>query len=811
MSSARLQLQTSAGIQSIGAGGALIGRAQECDVRLDSPLISRQHARIVHDALGWWIEDRGSTNGTRVDDRRIAGRAPLCARTVIEIGEETLLVLAIHGPALSTSPRSASPGFAPDFAGRGVGSSRTQGQTRSRARARKSPRATGSARAQGKRSEVGLSDATIVQRVPLAGELLRIGRAGSNDVTVPDQNVSRLHAEVRRHDTAYELRDLGSRNGTRLNGELVRRATVTVGDEIGVGAYRILLTPVGPRREMAPGRLVAHGVQQHVDRGRCVLQSTDLSLTPGEFVALIGESGSGKSTLMRILAGVTPPSGGKVTIDGEELAPRLQEIRYVAQADTDVLHEDLTAREALTYGTRLRLPPDTPTAEIAGEVERVLGALDMLQHAGTGIARLSGGQRRRVSVGMELVGSPHVLFLDEPGSSLDLLSQSELTDLLRGIAHGGCAVVAITHSAAVLEEYDRLLVMSRHGVLRFDGTPSRALAHFDVADLAQQQSVAALKEIHRRLARLSPPAPARERPFPAYAASRAWSLLANAMLGTRAAAVALTRTRASFDVQLRALAGRTARIVSRDRRYLALALIQAPLLAAVAAVVCGTTAFAPVRDKAGQSAKLLFALVLVATLAGAFGGVRALIGERAIFVRERALGVRAAPYLASKLLVLGALGLAQTALLALVAFSIAPLHSGVGTYAVIVLLLALATQVALATGLLFSALAAKTEHALGMLFVLLLLQVFCAGAIVAVREMGSLEPLPSLVSARWALAGVGSTLELSAARSAGDRGFGHFYGSFFELPWVESAAILLAFLAVLVGLTVWRLSAAWRR
>lgn len=783
MSRARLQLQTSAGVQSIGAGGALIGRARECEVRLDSPLISRRHARIVHDALGWWIEDQGSTNGTRIDGRRITARAPLRAGTVIGVGEETLRVLVHHRSASNSGAHAG-------------GSARAAGVHEGAAGVHGVP---------GER----LSDATIVARVPLAGELLRVGRAASNEVPVPDLNVSRFHAEVRRDGAAYQLRDLGSRNGTRLNGELVRRAMVSVGDEIGVGAYRILLTAAGPRREPAPGRLVARGVQQHVNRGRCVLRPTDLTLVPGEFVALIGESGSGKSTLMRILAGVSPPSAGAVTIDGEQLAPRLQEVRYVAQAD--ILHDDLTAREALIYGARLRLPPDTPAAEIAGEVERVLGALDLLQHAGVRIARLSGGQRRRVSVGMELVGSPHILFLDEPGSSLDLLSQSQLTDLLRAVARDGCAVVAITHGAAVLEEYDRLLVMSRGGVLRFDGTPSQAVTHFDVAGLAEQHGVARLKKIYQRLAQLPPPPSAPARPLLERAASRAWSPLANAALGVHAAVVALTKTRASFGVQLRALASRTARIMWRDQRYLVLALVQAPLLAAVAAVVCGADAFVPMRDNAGQSAKLLFALVLVATLAGAFGGVRALIGERAIFVRERALGVRAAPYLASKLLVLGALGLAQTALLALVAFSIAPLHAGIGTYAVVIFLLALATQTALAMGLLLSALAAKTEHALGMLFGLLLLQVFCAGAIVAVREMGSLEPLPALVSSRWALAGAGSALELSAGRSAGDGGFAHFYGSFFVSPWAESAVILLTFLVVLVALTVWRLSVAWRR
>ena len=772
----RLELETSSGTQLLGKDGVLIGRARECGLRFHSKHVSRRHARVTHDGDGWWIEDLDSTNGTSVDGAIIAAPTLLRDGTTIRIGEQTLRVLTIHDTAKAGPPRSAS-------------HKRPTGPPSARRGAPLKPFS---------HEALSLSDATVVHRVVLGARVLKIGRDRSNDVKIRDPNVSRFHAELRGEDGAYVLRDLGSLNGTRLEGKLVESARVGIGSEIGIGAFRIVLTAAGVQTTSSPGCLIARGVQQHVKRGLCVLQPTDLSLVPGELVALIGETGSGKSTLVKILAGVTRPSAGSVLIDGEQLALRLPDVGYVPQAD--FVHRELTAREALTYGARLRLPPDTSPAEVDAVVERVLVDLDLLQHAdrriGTG---LSGGQQRRVSVGMELLGSPRILLLDEPGSSLDVRLERQLTDVLRNVARGNCAVVAITHRTSFLERFDRLLVMGSGGVLCFDGSPREALERFGVGSY---------EAIYDRLAELDPPAHGAARPTMVRAASGMRPTLALAVSGL-SSAVSQAPTRPVFGHHLRVLAGRTARVLSRDVRNLVLLLAQAPVLAAVAATLFGAGAFALTKGNAEQSAKLLFALVLVATWVGVFAGIRALIGERTSFVRERALGVPAASYLTSKLLVLGALGLVQTMLLALVAFTIAPLHSDVSTYLIVVGLLALATQVGLVTGLLLSALASTTDQAITMLSGLLVLQFLCAGAIVAVKEMGSLEPLSTIVSSRWALAGVGSAMELSSRRSA-NGGFLDFYGTFFNLSWTASAVVLMMFLGVLALLIIWRLRVAWR-
>jgi pSer/pThr/pTyr-binding forkhead associated (FHA) protein len=358
----QLDLKGSGGVRQVGPGGLLIGRADECGLRLDSMLVSSRHAHISVDATGWWIEDQQSTNGTLVDSKTIHARTPLRLGSKIEIGDETLQVAAIRGAEAISVRRD------PVWSGH------------------RQPNRASPAAHPGKPVQRGgtmLTDAAAVHELALKDGMLTIGRDACNDIVINDPNVSRFHAELRVDRARRELSDLGSCNGTRLDGRLIERVAVTAGSEIGIGAFRLVLTDTKVRTRPVAGRLSARGIQQHVKGGACVLQPTDLDLVPGEFVAVIGEAGSGKSTLLKILAGVARPSGGSVLLDDDELALRLPDLGYVPQSD--ILHRSLTAREALTYGARLRLPPDTAPGDIDSVVERVLRDLDLLDHANTQI------------------------------------------------------------------------------------------------------------------------------------------------------------------------------------------------------------------------------------------------------------------------------------------------------------------------------------------------------------------------------------------------------------------------------------------
>ncbi len=212
-----------------------------------------------------------------------------------------------------------------------------------------------------------------------------------------------------------------------------------------------------------------------------ILEPTSLQIEPGELVAIIGESGAGKSTLLRALAGVTRPTSGRVTLNGEDLLGRLTDVGYVPQ--DDIVHPLLTVREALGYAARLRLPEDVSGEEIDAAVARVLGELSLAEHAETMIGSLSGGQRKRTGVATELLNRPSVLFLDEPTTGLDPGLETQTDEAVQGAVarrHGRSRSSPTRPRTSRL--CDRVVVMGRGGVLTFDGPPSAALEFFGVTD-----------------------------------------------------------------------------------------------------------------------------------------------------------------------------------------------------------------------------------------------------------------------------------------------------------------------------------------
>src|SRR5437867_2732183 len=250
---------------SVGPDGLQIGRLPENDVAIPHSSVSRHHARITPVPGGYWIVDLDSRNGTQLNGERFRGESRwLSNGDTIVIGGEALRFL--------TGQETQFAGTAPSF--------------------------------------------VTTHVIAFPGDSLTLGRDESNDVVLDDPNVSRFHAEVVRTDAGIEVRDLTSRNGTRVNGQLVRRGVLDTGSEIGIGPYRLIFDGIGfvARAEQGALRLDAEGVTVRV-KDKQILEPTMLSIEPGELVAIIGESGSGKSTLMKLLAGVTAPSDGTVTVN----------------------------------------------------------------------------------------------------------------------------------------------------------------------------------------------------------------------------------------------------------------------------------------------------------------------------------------------------------------------------------------------------------------------------------------------------------------------------------------------------------------
>ena len=720
---------------AVGAQGLGIGRRSDNEVVLATDRASRRHARIHATPEGtFWIEDLGSMNGTYLNGERLRGESRwLASGDTVTIGGEQLRFVV--GDA--TSYGSAAP--------------------------------------------------ERLDRIQLTGRRLSLGRDPQNDVVLNSPAVSRFHAELVAVNGHVELRDLGSTNGTRVNGHLMASATLSVGSEIGIGPYRVVFDGLGliARDDRGKVRLDAENVSVRAG-GKTILANATLSIPPGELVALIGESGSGKTTLIKTLAGVSAPSDGTVRVSGEPIVSRLSDVGYVPQ--DDIVHRLLTVREALRYSARLRLPEDASAADVDTAVVRVLGEVALDEHADTRIDSLSGGQRKRVGVAVELLTEPGLLFLDEPTTGLDPQLESRLMRLLRELADGGRAVTVITHATKNLNLCNRLVVMGRGGLVAFEGPPEDALRFFGVS--SYDGIYAALDE----------------RPAQEWRQRFETEKQPIADVQGQVADATYRPVRRSAWRQTAVLAGRYLRLLARDRRNLTILLGQVPILAVAAAGLFKADVFARGPGHAGNTAQLLFLLVTTSLWLGSIDASREIVKERSIAARERAAGMRLSAYVGSKLIVLCGLATLQTVTLAGIAFALRPLHEPPSVYAQCIGILVLTSLVAVGMGLLISALVRSQDQATSLIPFALIPQLFFAGAIVAVDRMG--EPVGTLSAAifgQWSFAGIGTAVDMNE-RIAADPKFVSSYGDhFFDVPVGIAGIVLLGFLELFVLLVALRL------
>ncbi|MFI8193382.1 FHA domain-containing protein [Streptomyces sp. NPDC085946] len=729
-----------------------VGRDPSSDIVLDDDRVSWHHAVLRPADDHWTVEDEDSTNGTYADGHRVRA-GDVGPGSVIRFGSPH------DGPrAVLTDQDGERP------------------------------------------SAVLHPDATHTFRRPtsvrpLPARTVRIGRAADNDLVVDDLLVSRRHAELRAHpDGTYEIVDLGSHNGTFLNGLPVEQAPVTAGDIVGIGHSAFSL--VGHRlQEYVDTGEVSLDVQELtavVDRGRRTLLDK-VTFPVGEkcLLAVVGPSGAGKSTLLNALTGQRPADSGRVLYDGRDLyhdyAELRQRIGLVPQ--DDILHTQLTVRRALVYAAELRFPQDTAKAERVARVDEVIRELGLEQHAGQHVHSLSGGQRKRVSVALELLTRPSLLFLDEPTSGLDPGMDRSVMHMLRGLADDGHTVVVVTHSVLSLDVCDRLLVLAPGGRTAYYGPPEEALAFFGFGQWPE-----AFEAFERD----------RDRDWAGEYRDSSFHrrYVTAAMEPSRppgAEPVALTPPREpqSRTAQLGTLVRRYAAVLASDRTFLAIMVALPFVMGAMARALAGGRL-----DREGALNALLI-LCVGAVLTGAANAVRELVKERVIYRRERAVGLSRSAYLLSKVVVLGTVTVLQAVVLTLVALIGVDLGAPGGEgvigppLAEITAAVALLAFTAMMFGLLISGLVRKEEVTMPLLVLLAIVQVIFCGALLEVDGVPGLEQLSWLVPSRWAFAAMASTVDLArTVPGKDDPLFEHTAG-----VWLLDMGMLVA-LSVLCGCAV---------
>jgi len=286
-----------------------------------------------------------------------------------------------------------------------------------------------------------------VEIVPLETKVV-LGRASGLTVQLNDPAVSHRHASIEKGMAGYRMTDLESRGGTFVNGRRAFVHDLIIGDQIQIGRFHFQFDGRHLLRlhRLSSGRMIALNLEKCATSG-AILKKFSFVAESGQFIGILGPSGAGKSTLLDALSGMRPADSGRILLDGADYYQNFETLRskvgYVPQED--IVHRDLTVWEAFTFAARLRLPAGSPLPEISRLVEHTIAKLGLSDRSNARISQLSGGQRKRVNVGVELLNRPLVLFLDEPTSGLDPFSEFKMMELLRKLADTGCTVICATH------------------------------------------------------------------------------------------------------------------------------------------------------------------------------------------------------------------------------------------------------------------------------------------------------------------------------------------------------------------------------
>lgn len=765
----------------------VIGRDLRADIRIAHPLVSRAHVVLRFDRGRWVAIDNGSLNGLFFHGRRTP-EVEISDGTTINLGnpDGPAVSLEISAPQVSVgrppqtstvviptarppqAPPQSRPHYlppihqpptqpaAPEAAPTQMGVAPTNAPT-----AHVEVASSGMAGSNMSTSNMATSMFRKLRpgsSPPAPSGSLSIGRATENDIVIPDVLASRHHAYLIPTSGGTQIRDNRSINGTFVNGTRIEAALLAEGDVVTIGNVDLVFAggSLVRRTETAAatsaGGLDVRGVTWTIENNKTLLDNISLIARPGTLTAMIGPSGAGKSTLARLIAGYTHPTSGTVTFEGHNIhadyASLRSRIGMVPQ--DDVVHGQLTVNQALMYAAELRLPPDTTKEDREQVVAQVLAELEMTQHAETRVDKLSGGQRKRASVALELLTGPSLLILDEPTSGLDPALDRQVMTMLRQLADAGRVVLVVTHSLTYLDVCDQVLLLAPGGKTAFYGPPSEigpAMGTTNWADIFSTVAGDPKAANDRFVARTGPQPP----PPPVEAPSDIGEPV-----------------HTSLGRQFSTIVRRQARLIVSDRAYFLFLALLPFIMGVLSLAVPGTVGFGkpdPMGGSPNEPGQILVFLNVGAVFMGTALTIRDLIGERAIFRREQAVGLSTSAYLLAKVCVYTLFAVLQSAIMVsiVVAGKGGPTEGAValGNPSLELFATIAATCVASANlGLLLSAIAKSNEQIMPLLVVAIMSQLVFSGGMVPVTDRLVLDQMSWFTPARWGFAASASTVDL---------------------------------------------------
>ncbi|MGI9067045.1 MAG: FHA domain-containing protein [Pyrinomonadaceae bacterium] len=675
--SAFLELATDGAMQrfEIARDIATIGRDIDMDIRIaaDDGLVSRRHAVIRRQGNRLELIDQDSFNGTLLNDQQIVTASLLNDGDRIQLGRGGP-VLYFRDPKNPAANRNA--GVAPER-GSVPATIVAPPHMADNAHQRRAQPTPGS-QSMDQRIAGTAGQTPVIVHAFEGNAPITIGRAADINVRLDGLQISNYHARVSKSNGAVFIEDTGSTNGVYVNGTRIK-SKVKIGgsDTVQIGPFLLLADPergLAVLDTRSKTRIDAIDITKIVPNragGGTIklLDDVDLTIQPNEFVGLLGPSGAGKSTLMDALNGMRPATSGLVLVNSQDLYEHLdslkQSIGYVPQ--DDIIHRELTVYRTLYYVARLRLSSDVTTQEIDQIINEVMDVTGLSERRDVPVGQLSGGQRKRVSIAVELITKPSIIYLDEPTSGLDPATEEKVMKLFRQIAESGRTVILTTHAMENVKLFDKIVVLMR-GKLVFYGGPQAALRHvgaasfkdlYDKLEAPIEAGVSKLASLPSNATVEQKRSHKSQREQIAEGVAEDWKrrfteteeyktniLEPLGALKGQQHAVAPTKHRPTVTDSLRqwkTLAQRYIEVLVHDKFNLLILFGQAPIVAFLTYLTV---------DNDSSRDFPYFVLALVSVWFGTSIAAREIIKERAVYNRERMVNLGLLPYVGSKLLVL---------------------------------------------------------------------------------------------------------------------------------------------------------------
>ncbi|RPJ50391.1 MAG: FHA domain-containing protein, partial [Chloroflexi bacterium] len=677
-----------------------IGRAEENDIPIRSPIVSRHHARLARAGSGYRLEILPeAANPVLFQGRPLKGERLLSPGDALRIGSQD--------PGVMVSLVYSAQG------------------------------------------DGGAGREQPIRQIQF-GEKNRfqIGRDPANDIMLDAPTVSRFHAEIERIGQRSRVRDLRSSNGVFVNNQRIdTEKWLKPGDTLRVGPYRFAIHEQQLEQFDETGGLevAVYRLNKWVRKDLNILKDVSLVVQPREFIVVVGQSGGGKSTLVDAISGYRPATHGRVLVNGVDIYQHFEAIRsqigFVPQRD--IIHMELTVYQALNYAARLRMPADTRLDERHQRIMEVMEDLDLTHRKDLQVSSLSGGQQKRVSIGVELLTRPGLFFLDEPTSGLDPATETSLMQLLRRLADQGRTILLVTHATKNVLLADKVVFMARGGYLAWYGPPDEALEYFDRyrSERDRRAGRITFDDIYTRLEDSSQGSAEdwaeRYRESGAYQqyifqplAALAQGENANQVEGAErspasnsaAAGIVSKHVQVNWLRQFGILFTRHLHILTRNRLSMVLLLLAPILIGSQDILVAALNGRNPFDPTTGDTAKVMismFLLTVYSLLVGALTQMREIVKEQDIYQRERLVCLKIFPYVLSKFCVALLFALYQAATYTIIHYLAFDMPGGATEFLLIYVTLVLGAVAGMMLGLLASAIS-PTAAAVPLILLLLL-------------------------------------------------------------------------------------------